>query len=140
MADTKSTKKNNIGLIAGIAAAVVVVIIAIVLVVLNSAPKIVGKYELTASISDGQESTEMVAFMKALGGTQTIEFKKDKTGEIKSQAGESSSTQTFTYTDKELKMKVEGSDEEVVYSLEYKDDAVTIISDGDGMKFTRIKE
>lgn len=140
----KDAKKNNIGLIAGIITAVVVVIVAVVCILLNAKPGIVGKYELSASISDGKESTELVSFMKALGGTQTIEFKKDKTGELKSEAGEASSTQTFTYDDKQVKMKVNSEDgeesQEVVWDLEYKEDTVTIIKDGDGMKFTRIKE
>lgn len=146
MADAKSTSNKNVGLIAGICAAVVIVIVAVVFFVLNMAPKIVGKYELSATIdSEGKESTEMVSFMKALGGSQTIEFKKDKTGAIVSKAGESETKIDFTYNDKELKAKTEGSDEEVTYNYEYKDDAVTItlIVDGEAdekMKYTRIKE
>lgn len=148
MADEKSTstKKPNIGLIAGIVAAIVVIVVAIVVVVLNATPKIIGKYELSATIDkDGKESTEMVSFMKALGGTQTIEFKKDKTGSIDSKAGESTSSIKFTYDDKELKAKNEDSGEEAVYSYEYKDDVVTITLKAEGeenekMKFTRVKE
>lgn len=138
-ANAKETKKNNKGLIAGIVAAVVVVIVAIVCIVLNAKPGIVGKYEMSATITDGVESTEMIAFMKALGGTQTIEFKKDGTGEIVSGAGESSNTQTFTYTAKEVKVKSEAG-EEITYKLEYKNDAVILTIENESIKYTRIKE
>ncbi len=76
-------KKMNKGIIAGICAAVVVVIVAIVAVIVVNLvkPGIVGKYTLAAVIdSNGNESTETVEFMKALGVNYTIEFKDDGTG------------------------------------------------------------
>lgn len=138
--EEKKTKK--VGLIAGIVAAVVVILVAIVVVALNATPKIIGKYEIASVTQNGQESSGFVNFIKSFGYTYTVEFKKDKTGELIMSAGASSSTQTFTYTNKEIIVKNEETGEEIkkTYTYNPKDDSVTIESDDYVEKYTRIKE
>lgn len=135
MAEEKAATSSKKGLIAGIIAAVAVVIAIIVCVLVFSKPSIVGKYNLTAFIEDGKESTEMIDFLKAFGGSYTIEFKKDKTGVLEMKAGDESKTIDFKYDDKKIKMEDDGETEETDY--EYKDNTVTITVEGQGMKFTR---
>lgn len=135
MADESAPKNNKTGLIAGIIAAVAVVIVIICVVLLGS-PKVVGKYELSAVIDDGKESTAMVDMIKQMGGEYTAEFKKDKTGVLKMKMGEDDNTIEFEWNDKELKSKNTEDKETIPY--EYKDNTVTITLNGEGMKFKRI--
>ena len=137
MADENTAPKNNKGLIAGIIAAVAVVIV-IICCILMSGPKVVGKYTIKAFIEGGEEKTEMVGLIKKYGGEYTIEFKKDKTGELVMKMGEEGETIKFKYDDKELKpLEVEEgvSDEAIPYT--YKDNTVTITMEDEGMKFVR---
>ncbi|MBQ3309392.1 hypothetical protein IJG78_01805 [Candidatus Saccharibacteria bacterium] len=150
----KTDKKVNKGLIAGIIAAVVAVIAIVVTVILiNAAPKVVGKYNLVAFVdSDGNESTSMVDFIKAFGGNYTIEFKNDRTGVLEvsvdsslfssddstSSSDSSNNSVKFTYTDKKVKFDKDGQTEEADY--EYKDGTVKLNYDGQGMKFEKEKK
>lgn len=126
---------NKKGLITGIIAAVAVIVAIIVCVLVFSKPSVVGKYNLSAFIEDGKESTEMIDLLKAFGGSYSIEFKKDKTGVLEMKAGDESKTIEFKYDDKKIKMEEDGEVEETDY--EYKDGTVKVTVDGKGMKFTR---
>lgn len=139
MADSKAAEteqKPKKGLIAGIIGAIAVIIIIVICVIAFGKPSIVGKYNLTAFIQDGKETTEMLDFMKALGGSYTIEFKKDKTGVLEMKAGDESQSFNFKYDDKKVDFDEESEMEDAEY--EFKDNTVTIKSDdGEGMKFVR---
>ena len=76
----------------------------VVCVIVFSKPGVVGKYNLTAFIENGEESTEMVDLLKAFGGSYTIEFKKDKTGLLKMGMGDEKQELEFKYDDKEIKL------------------------------------
>lgn len=160
-------KKMNGGLIAIICAAVVAVIVAVVAIVIvknNAGGNIVGKYVMTATIdSDGNESTTMVDFLKALGGKYEIEFKEDKTGTLamdmdtsvlgkftdsegdvegddeldvtEESPTDQSTPLNFTYDDKKIKATSEGAEVEADY--EYKDGVVILTMSGEKMKFVR---
>lgn len=134
MAEEKTATSKK-GLIAGIAAAVAAVVIIIVCVLVFNKPGIVGKYNLTAFIENGEEKTEMVDFLKAFGGSYTIEFKSDKTGVLEMKAGDESQTITFKYDDKKIKMEQDGETQETEYTV--KDKTVTLTYEGQGMKFER---
>ena len=137
MADEKTATptKSNKGLIAGICAAVAAVIIIVVCVLVFNKPSIVGKYNLTAFIENGEETTEMVDLLKAFGGTYTIEFKNDKTGVLEMKAGDESQSVNFKYTDKKITLEQDGEKEETDYT--FKDKTVTVTVNGQGMKFER---
>lgn len=136
---TKPNINNKKGLIAGIIGAVAVILIIVICVLTFNKPGIVGKYSLTAFIDeDGKESTEMIDFLKAFGGSYSIEFKKDKTGVLEMKAGDESQTIEFTYTDKKLTIEKDGVKEESDYT--YKDNTVTVSIENQGMKFTREEE
>ncbi len=135
MAEEKTATTSKKGLIAGIIAAVAVVIAIVVCVIVFSKPGVVGKYNLTAFIENGEESTEMVDLLKAFGGSYTIEFKKDKTGVLEMKAGDESKSIDFKYDNKKITMEEDGEKEETNY--EYKDNTVTLTVEGQGMKFTR---
>ena len=105
MAEEKTATTSKKGLIAGIIAAVAVVIAIVVCVIVFSKPGVVGKYNLTAFIENGEESTEMVDLLKAFGGSYTIEFKKDKTGVLEMKAGDESKSIDFKYDDKKITME-----------------------------------
>lgn len=128
--------KKLIGIIAGIVAAVAVVV-TIIIIALNSMPKVVGKYTISAFIENGEESTEMIDLIKALGAEYTVEFKKDKTGILKMGMGDEKQELEFKYDDKEIKATKDGQEEIMTY--EYKDDTVTLSSGSDSakMKFKR---
>ena len=86
MAEEKTEKKTNGGLIAGICIAVAAAIAAVVAVVVINVtkPNIVGSYTMTAILdSDGNESSDAMEMFKALGANYAIEFKEDKTGTLK---------------------------------------------------------
>lgn len=134
---TTTEQKSKKGLIAGIVAAVAAVIIIVVCVFVFAKPSVVGKYTLSAFISNGKESTEMVDFVKALGGEYTVEFKKDKTGTLKMGMGDESEEINFTYTDKEIKATDEGEEKTMKYEFNSKDKTVTLTVDDESMKFTR---
>lgn len=81
MADEK--KKMSGGVIAAIVAVVVAAVAAVVAVVVINVtkPNIVGKYSITAVLdSEGNESSDSMKLLKALGADYKIEFKNDKTG------------------------------------------------------------
>lgn len=128
--------KKLIGIIAGIVAAVAVVV-TIIIIALNSMPKVVGKYTISAFIENGEESTEMIDLFKAFGAEYTVEFKKDKTGILKMGMGDEKQELEFKYDDKEIKATKDGQEEIMTY--EYKDDTVTLSSGSDSakMKFKR---
>ncbi|MBP5675063.1 hypothetical protein J6W91_01895 [Candidatus Saccharibacteria bacterium] len=128
--------KKLIGIIAGIVAAVAVVA-TIIIVALNSTPKVVGKYTISAFIEDGEENTSMIDLIKAFGAEYTVEFKKDKTGILKMGMGDEKQELEFKYDDKEIKATKDGQEEKMTY--EYKDDTVILSSSSDStkMKFKR---
>ena len=139
MADEDAAKtteqKPKTGLIAGIIAAVVVVIVIVCVFAFGGGSKVAGKYNITAFIEDGKESTEMIDLLKAFGGSYTIEFKNDKTGVLEMKAGDENQTMNFKWDDKKIYVDNEGKTEESDY--EYKDDTVTVTIEGKGMKFKR---
>ena len=128
--------KKLIGIIAGIVAAVAVVAVVIV-IALTSTPKVVGKYNISAFIEDGEENTSMIDLIKAFGAEYTIEFRKDKTGTLKMGMGDEKQEVEFKYNDKELTATKDGEEQKMTY--EYKDDTVTLSTSGDStkMKFKR---
>lgn len=140
MAEEKAAtpeQKSKKGLIASIIAAVAVVVVVIVCVLCFGTPKVVGKYNLSAFIENGEESTSMVDLLKAFGGSYTVEFKKDKTGVLEMKAGDESQTIEFKWNDKELTAKNDETNEDESIPYEYKDDVVTLTWEGQGMKFKR---
>lgn len=134
-AEETASKKSKKGLIAGLICAAVFIVAIVVYLLVFAKPAVVGKYNISAFIKDGEESTEMVDFLKALGGKYTIEFKKDKTGVLEMSAGDTTETVDFKWNDKKIIVEEDGETDETDY--EYKDNTVTVSIEGQGMKFTR---
>ena len=81
----KPDKKSNKGLIiGGIIGAVVVIVAIIALVVINpfKKPNLIGSYELTSMIVDGEDQTSTLGLMKAFGIEATLEIENDKEGKL----------------------------------------------------------
>ncbi len=131
------------GIIAGIIAITIAIFVFVCVTVFNS-PKVVGNYELSAFIQNGDETTEMVDLLKSFGGGYTIEFKNDKTGELFMKAGDRSENWKFTWNGNNIKFEEsdeEAEDEDAIpteSTFEYKDNTITLTFDGQGMKFSRV--
>ncbi len=132
----EDTKPNKKGLIAGIIAAAAVIIV-IACIFCFGKNNVVGKYDLSAYIQNGEESTQAVELLKALGGSYTVEFKNDKTGVIEFKAGEDNKYIEFKWDNGKITIENDDEKEESEYKLD--GDSVTITLDGAGMKFTRTK-
>lgn len=155
-------KKMNKGLLIGIcagAAAVIAVIVTVVLVIVTR-PTVIGRYNFTSTIDqDGNESELAANFFKAFGANYTIEFRSDKTGEIRLEMGSSflsanssdeidenvSNTKvtTFTYDDKKINASGENGEFESDYEFKTTDsgdETVVLTIDGEKVKFTKEKQ
>ncbi len=125
---------------------------------------VVGTYEIYSVIgADGKEDTQSIAFIKAMGGTYTVEFRSNGTGEIAidmsnsplanmgdedgddedgvSSAGSAKESAEFTWKeDGTLSAKDEEDDtiKNGTWSLSDDKNYVSISMDGETMKFKRM--
>ncbi len=118
---------KNKKLVIGIAIAAVV-IIAVLAIVLTKGSSIVGKYNLESMTMGGE--TIKAAQLKELGGTATIEFKKDGTG-VMNLFGDKTK---FKYDKKYIIVDKEKS------KYTYKDGKITMSEDGTKIVFTKAKK
>lgn len=147
--DTKETKKCKKGLIIGCVVAAIVVIAAIIaLVVINPFKKVnmVGKYELSGLVSDGEDQSDSLALLKAFGMSYELEITDDKNGKITVLGHDVD----FTYDGKQFHFdssifddeddEDDGDSTEVVKKdadYTFKDDKITIKSEDDEMVFSK---
>lgn len=114
------------------ALAIIGLVIAATLIVDNiNKQNRVGKYELTAISTDGEDQTSSIAFLKALDLNSSLELKSDNTcvAEIVGKK-----YQVCTYTEKDFTM----DDELKPYTFENK--SITIQNGASTLTFTRIEE
>jgi len=141
----KDSKKSKKGLIIGCVVAAVILIAAIIaLVVINPFKKVnmVGKYDLTSIVSDGEDQSSSLDLMKAFGLTYEIEITDDKNGKMNVLGEEIN----FTYDGKQFHFEMPTSEDDEGDSVEvtktdsdytFKDDKITLKYDNSEMVFSK---
>ena len=150
---SSSEKKCNKGLIIGAIIGAIAIVIAIILIIVFVVIKpfsknMVGKYELTGLITDGKDQSSSLDLMKAFGITMEVEVTDDKNGKLIVYGQDVN----FTYDNDKLHFDIkedlsnEESGLEITNDFKkdadytYKDEKITIKTNGSEMVFSKKKE